>query len=39
VRIPPGAAAPGSSPVEFLVEALDDPAVAVREKSTFYVPR
>jgi cytochrome c oxidase accessory protein FixG len=39
VRIPPGAAAPGSSPVEFVVEALDDPAVVVREKSTFYVPR
>ncbi len=39
VRIPPGAAAPGSSPVEFLVEAVDDPSVVVREKSTFYVPR
>ncbi|MEI8302635.1 MAG: cytochrome c oxidase accessory protein CcoG [Burkholderiales bacterium] len=39
VRVPAGAAAPGSSRIEFLVDALDDPAVAVREKSTFYMPR
>ena len=39
VRVPAGASPPGSSRIEFLVEALDDPAVAVREKSTFYMPR
>jgi cytochrome c oxidase accessory protein FixG len=39
VRVPSGAAAPGSSRVEFVVEAIDDPAVVVREPTTFYVPR
>lgn len=39
VRVPAGAAAPGSSRIDFLVDALDDPAVAVRETSTFYMPR
>jgi cytochrome c oxidase accessory protein FixG len=39
VRVPAGAAAPGSNRVEFVVEATDDPAVVVREHATFYVPR
>ena len=39
VRIAGGAAAPGSSPLVFRLEALDDPSVTVREKSVFYVPR
>jgi cytochrome c oxidase accessory protein FixG len=39
VLITGGAAAPGSSPLVFRLEALDDPSVTVREKSVFYVPR
>ncbi len=39
VRIKPGAAPPGTNPIEFRIEATDDPSVAVREKSTFYVPK
>jgi polyferredoxin len=39
VRVPPGAAAPGSSRVAFVVEAVDDPTVMVREPTTFYMPR
>ena len=39
VRITGGAAAPGSNPLVFRLEALDDPSVTVREKSVFYVPR
>ena len=39
VRVPQGQGKPGSNPIVFRVEAVDDPAIAVREKSTFYVPR
>jgi polyferredoxin len=39
VRVRPGFATPGVNGIEFLVEDLDDPDVAVREKSTFFVPR
>jgi polyferredoxin len=39
VRITGGTAKPGTSKVVFQIEAVDDPAVAVREKSTFFVPR
>jgi len=39
VRVDAGKGQPGTNPVEFLVEAIDDPQVAVRERSTFYVPR
>jgi cytochrome c oxidase accessory protein FixG len=36
VRVPPGAAR-GTHPIEFVVTALDDDGVAVREKSVFIV--
>jgi polyferredoxin len=36
VRVPPGAA-PGTHAIEFVVTALDDEGVAVREKSVFIV--
>ncbi len=39
VRIRPGTAKPGTTAVSFRIEAVDDPSVAVREKSTFFVPR
>ncbi len=39
VRIAGGSAKPGTSKVVFQIEAVDDPGVAVREKSTFFVPR
>ncbi len=39
VRIRGGAAKPGTNVVMFRIEAMDDPSVAVNEKSTFYVPR
>ncbi|HMN80937.1 MAG TPA: FixG Ig-like domain-containing protein, partial [Burkholderiaceae bacterium] len=39
VRVPQGQGKPGSNPIVFRIEAVDDPAIAVREKSTFYVPR
>ena len=39
VRIQPGQGKPGSNPVRFRIIAIDDPAVAVDEKSTFYIPR
>ena len=38
-RIQPGQGRPGSNPVRFRIIAIDDPAVAVDEKSTFYIPR
>jgi polyferredoxin len=37
VRVPPGAAPPGTHAIEFVVSALDDDGVAVREKSVFIV--
>jgi len=39
VRTKPGNGKPGSNTVVFLIEAVDDPSVAVREKSTFFIPR
>jgi cytochrome c oxidase accessory protein FixG len=39
VRIRPGTAKPGSSKIEFHVQATDDASVAVTEKSTFFVPQ
>ena len=39
VQIRGGAAPPGSTPLMFRIEAIDDAGVAVREKSVFYVPR
>jgi polyferredoxin len=38
VRVRPGFARPGVNGIEFLVVDRDDPGVAVREKSTFFVP-
>jgi hypothetical protein len=37
VHVGPGAVAPGTHRIEFLVHAHDDPAVFVREKSVFIV--
>jgi len=39
VRIDAGKGQPGTNKLEFRVEAVDDPSVAVREASTFFVPR
>jgi cytochrome c oxidase accessory protein FixG len=39
VRIDAGKGQPGTNKLEFRVEAIDDPAVAVSEASTFFVPR
>jgi len=39
VRIEPGEGRPGSNPITFRVEAIDDPKVAVDAHSTFFVPR
>jgi cytochrome c oxidase accessory protein FixG len=39
VRIKPGNGKPGTNTVVFQVEAVDDPSVSVREKSTFFIPR
>ncbi|MFO0985710.1 MAG: cytochrome c oxidase accessory protein CcoG, partial [Planctomycetota bacterium] len=39
VRVKPGHGAPGSNKVSFHVEAVDDAAVAVDTRSTFFVPR
>ena len=39
VRVKPGHGAPGSNKVSFHVEAVDDAAVAVDARSTFFVPR
>jgi cytochrome c oxidase accessory protein FixG len=39
VRTKPGNGKPGSNTVVFRIEAADDPSVAVREKSTFFIPR
>jgi len=39
VRINPGKGAHGSSTIVFEVTAVDDPAVEVREKAVFFVPR
>ncbi len=38
-RVEPGQGEPGSNPITFRVEAVDDPAVAVDARSTFFVPR
>ncbi len=37
VRVPPGEARPGTHPIEFVVSAIGDEGVAVREKSVFIV--
>jgi cytochrome c oxidase accessory protein FixG len=39
VRVPPGAGAPGSNPIRFVIEANDDPSLAREEKAAFIVPR
>jgi len=39
VQIPPGAAASGSHPIHFGIQAASDPAIRVDEKSVFLVPR
>jgi len=39
VRIKPGVAKPGTSPLLFEVVDVQDATVSVREKSTFFVPR
>ncbi|MEI7443573.1 MAG: cytochrome c oxidase accessory protein CcoG [Burkholderiales bacterium] len=39
VQVPPGAGAPGSNPIRFIVEATDDPSLARNEKAAFMVPR
>jgi cytochrome c oxidase accessory protein FixG len=39
VRVAAGIAKQGSSPIAFSVAALDDPDLAVTERSTFFVPR
>ncbi len=38
-RVEPGEGQPGSNPITFRVEAVDDPKVAVDARSTFFVPR
>ncbi len=39
VQMPPDAAAPGSHPIHFHIQALDDEGRALVEKSVFLVPR
>ncbi|MES2150960.1 MAG: cytochrome c oxidase accessory protein CcoG [Pseudomonadota bacterium] len=39
VRIAPGAAAPGSHPIQFEVQALDAAALGVHERAVFIVPK
>ena len=39
VQIPPGTGVPGSNPIRFVVEAVDDPSLARSEKAAFMVPR
>ena len=39
VRAAAGQGSKGSNKVMFTIEAVDDPAIATREKSTFFVPR
>ena len=39
VRVAPGQGQPGSNPIRFEIQALDDSAIATREKSVFLVPR
>ena len=39
VQVPAESGKPGSNPIEFLVQAIDDPQLARREKSTFLLPR
>ena len=38
-RVEPGEGQPGSNPITFRVEAVDDPKVTVDAHSTFFVPR
>ena len=38
VQVDAGQGTAGANRLVFVVEALDDPTVAVREKSTFYLP-
>ncbi len=38
-RVRPGAGNPGSNPITFRVEAVDDTSVSVEAHSTFFVPR
>lgn len=39
VRAPVGSGKPGPNKVEFRLQSIDDPALAVRERATFFVPR
>ena len=39
VQIPPGVGAPGSNPIRFVVEAIDDSSLARSEQAAFMVPR
>jgi cytochrome c oxidase accessory protein FixG len=39
VQVPPGIGQPGSNPIRFVIEAVDDPSLARREKAAFMVPR
>jgi cytochrome c oxidase accessory protein FixG len=39
VRVQPEHGAKGTNRIVFQIEAADDPTIAVREKSTFFVPR
>ena len=39
VQIPPGVGTPGSNPIRFVVEAIDDPSLARSERAAFMVPR
>jgi polyferredoxin len=39
VRVPQGAGQKGSNRIQFTIEAINHPDIAVREKATFLVPR
>ena len=39
VQVPPSVGKPGSNEIRFVIQALDDPNLARREKATFVVPR
>jgi cytochrome c oxidase accessory protein FixG len=39
VQVPPGVGTPGSNPIRFVIEGVDDPSLAREEKAAFLVPR
>ena len=39
LQVPADAAAPGPHKIEIVIEAVDDPKIARREKSTFILPK